>query len=66
MENIDNYFFLWCIPAHKNEIDNYREKKSHFKNDFTEINQGDMPFSVKIKNVKTFEHLNNSNIIVFD
>ena len=39
---------------------------SHYENHFHELNQGDIQFSMKIKDIPTFERLNNLNINVFE
>ena len=39
---------------------------SQYKNQFHELNQGDFQFLVKIKEIPTFEKLNNSNISKFE
>ena len=65
IQNNDNYCFLWSILAHKDKIDNHRERVSHYENHFHELNQGDIQFPMKIKDIPTFERLNNLNINVF-
>ena len=66
IQNKDNYCFLWSILAHKYKVDNHRERVSHFENHFHELNQGDIQFPMKIKDIPTFEILNNLNINVFE
>ena len=66
IQNKDNYRFLWSILAHKYKVDNHREKLSHYENHFHEQNQGDIQFPMKIKDIPTFEGLNNLNINVFE
>ena len=66
IRNNDNYCFLWSILAHKYEVDNHREKVSHYTNHFHELNQGDIQFRMKIKDIPTSERLNNLNINVFE
>ena len=66
IQNNDNYCFLWSILAHKYKVDNHRERVSHFENQFHELNQGDIKFPMKIKDIPTFEKLNNLNINVFE
>ena len=66
IQNNDNYCFLWSILAHKYKVDNHRERVSHYENDFHELNQGDIQFPMKIKDIPTFERLNNLNINVFE
>ena len=39
---------------------------SHYENHFHELNQGDIQFPMKIKDIPTFERLNNLNINVFE
>ena len=65
IQNNDNYCFLWSILAHKYKVDNHRERVSHYENHFRELNQGDIQFPMKIKDIPTFERLNNLNINVF-
>ena len=64
--NNDNYCFLWNILAHKCKVDNHRERVSHYEKHFHELNQGDFHFPMKIKDIPTFERLNNLNINVFE
>ena len=66
IQNNDNYCFLWSILAHKYKIDNHRERISHYKIHFQELNQGDIQFPMKIKDIPTFERLNILNINVFE
>ena len=66
IQNNDNYCFLWSILAHKYKVDNHREKVSHYENHFHELNQGDIQFPMKIKDIPTFERLNSLNINVFE
>ena len=66
IQNKDNYCFLWSTLAHKYNVDNHREKVSHYENHFHELNQGDIQFPMKIKDISTFERLNNLNINVFE
>ena len=66
IQNNDNYCFLWSILAHKYKVDNHRERVSHYTNHFHELNQGDIQFPMKIKDIPTFERLNNLNINVFE
>ena len=65
-QNDDNYCFLWSILAHKYKVDNHRERVSHYKKHFHELNQGDIQFPMKIKDIPTFERLNNLNTNVFE
>ena len=65
IQNKDNYCFLWSILAQKNKVDIHRERVSHYENHFHELNQGDIQFPMKIKDIPTFERLNNLNINVF-
>ena len=58
--------FLWSILAHKYKVNNHRERASHYKKQFHELNQGDIQFPMKIKDIPTFERLNNFNINVFE
>ena len=39
---------------------------SHYENRFHELNQGDIQFPMKIKDIPTFEGLSNLNINVFE
>ena len=39
---------------------------SHYENHSHELNQGDIQFPMKIKDIPTFEILNNLNINVFE
>ena len=66
IQNNDNYCFLWSVLAHKYKVDNHRERVSQYKKHFHELNQGDIQFSMKIKDIPTFERLNNLNINVFE
>ena len=66
IQNKDNYCFLWSILAHKYQIEIHRERVSHYENHFREPNQGDIQFPMKIKDIPTFERLNNLNITVFE
>ena len=66
IKNKDNYCFLWSILAHKNKIDNHRERVSHYENPFRELDQGDIQFPMKTKDIPTFERLNKLNINVFE
>ena len=65
IQNDDNYCFLWSNLAHKNKVDTHRERISSNKKIFHELNQGDIQFPMKIKDLPTFERLNNLNINVF-
>ena len=66
IQNKDNYCFLWSISAHKYKLDNHRERVTHYENHFHELNQGDIHFPMKIKDIPTFEILNKLNINVFE
>ena len=66
IQNNDNYCSLWSILADKHKVNNHRERVSHYENYFHEINQGDIQFPTKIKDIPTFERLNNLNINVFE
>ena len=66
IQNNDNYCFLWSILAHKYKVDDHRERVSHHTNHLHELNQGDIRFPMKIKDMATFERLNNLNINVFE
>ena len=66
IQNNDNYCFLWSILAHKYKVDNHRERVSNYKNHFHELNLGDIQFPMKIKDMPTFERVNNLNINVFE
>ena len=66
IQNNDNYCFIWSILAHKYKVDNHRERVSYYENHFHELNQGDFQFPMKIKDIPTFEGLNNLNINVFE
>ena len=66
IQNNDNYCFLWSILAHKYKVDNHQERVSHYENHFHELDQGDIQFPMKIKDIPTFERLNNLNINVFE
>ena len=59
IQSNDNYCFLWSILAHKYKVDIHRGRLSHYENDFHELNQGDIQFPMKIKDIPTFERLNN-------
>ena len=58
IQNNDKYCFLSSILAHKYKVDNHRERGSNYKNHFHELNQGDIQFPKKIKDIPTFEKLN--------
>ena len=64
IQNDDNHCILWSILAHKNKVDNHRERVSQYKNYFHELNQDDIQFPMKIKDIRTFEILNKLNINV--
>ena len=66
IQNKDNYRFLWSILAHKYKVHNHRERVSHYENHFHELNEGDIQFPMKIKDIPTFERLNNLKINVFE
>ena len=66
IQNNDNYCFLWSILAHKYKVGNHRERVSHYEIYFHELNQGDIQFPMKIKDISTFETINNLNINVFE
>ena len=66
IQNDDNYCFLWSVLAHKYKVDNRRERLSHFKRHFHELNQGDIQFPMTKKDIPTFEKLINLNINVFE
>ena len=63
IQNDDIYCFLWSILAHKYKVVNHRERVSIFKRHFHDLNQGDIQFPMKIKDIPTFERLNNLNSI---
>ena len=50
---------MWSILALKYKVDNQRERVSNYPKDFHELNQGDMQFPKKVKEVPTFERLDN-------
>ena len=52
--------------AHNYKVDSHRERVSHYENHFHELNQGEIQFPIKIKDIPTFERLNNLNINVFE
>ena len=66
IQNHDSYCFLWSILAHNYKVDNHGENVSHYKKHFHEINQGDIPFPMRKKDIPTFERLNNLSIKVFE
>ena len=66
IQNNDNYCFIWSILAHKYKVDNHRERVTHYENHFHERNQGDIQFPMEIKDIPSFERLNNLNINVFE
>ena len=66
IQNKDNYCFLWSILAHKYKVDNHRERVSLYENHFHELNHGDIQFPMKMKDIPTFERLNNLNKNVFE
>ena len=66
IQNDDNYCFLWSILAQKYTADSYRDRVSFFKKHFHEPNQGYIQFPMKMKNIPTFERLNNLTINVFE
>ena len=62
IRNGDIYCFLWSILAHKYKVDTHRERVSHYEKDFHKFNQ----FSMRLKDIPTYERLNNLNINVFE
>ena len=66
IQNNDNYCFLWSILAHKYKVDNHHERVSHYENHFHELNQGDIQFPMKIKDIPISDRINNLNINVFE
>ena len=66
IRNNDTYCFLWSILAHKYKVDSHRERVTHYENHFHELNQGDIQFPMRIKDIPSFERLNNLNINVFE
>ena len=64
-QNNDNYCFQWSILAHKYQVVNHRERVSQYENHFQELNQSDIQFPMKKKDIPIFERLNNLNINVF-
>ena len=66
IRNNDNYCFLWSVLAHKYRVDNHRERVTHYENHFHQLNQGDIQFPMKIKDIPIFERFNNLNINVFE
>ena len=66
IQNDDNYCFLWSFLAHKYKVDNHRQRVSNYKKHFHELNQGDIQFPMKIKDIPTSERLNNLNLKVFE
>ena len=66
IQNNDKYCFLWSILAHKYKVNNHRERVSHYKTHFHELNQGDIQFPMKIKDIPTFERINKLKINVFE
>ena len=62
----DNYLFLWSPLLYEYKVDNHRQKVSHYKKHFHEFNQGDIQFPMKIKDIPTFERINNLNTNVFE
>ena len=63
IQNNDNYCFLWSISAHIYKVDNHRERVSRYENHFHELNQGDIQFPMKIKDIPILERINNLNIV---
>ena len=59
IQNDNNYCFLWSILANKYKVDNHRERVSHYKKHFHELNQVDIQFPMKMKDMPTIERLNN-------
>ena len=51
IQNTDNYCSLWCILAQKYKVDNHRERVSNYAIPFDELNQNDIPFLMKIKDI---------------
>ena len=66
IQNDDNYCFLWSILAHKHKVDNHRERVSHYKKHFHEFIPGDIQFPRKLKDIPTFERINNLNTNAFE
>ena len=58
--------FYGLFLAHKYKVDNHRERVSHYTNHFHQLNQGDIQFPLKIKDIPTFERLNNLDLNVFE
>ena len=59
IQNDDNYCFSWSFLSHKNKVDNHRERVSHCMKHFHELNQGDIQFPMKLKDLQSFERSNN-------
>ena len=57
---------MWCILGHKYIKDNHRETVSHYRKHFHELNQGDIQFPMKTKDVPTLERINRLNKNVFE
>ena len=66
IQNDDKYRFLWSILAHKYKVGIHRERVSHYKTHFHELNQGDIHFTMKIKDLRTFERKYNLIIKFFE
>ena len=63
---VDSYCLLWCISAHKNKVQNYRERESHYAKLSHEPTQCDIQFPKKMKDKPTNEQMTNLKIDVFE
>ena len=66
IQNTETYFFFWRSLTHKYEIDNHRERVSHYAKHFQELSHRDVRFSMKIKNIPAFEQRKNLKTNIFD
>ena len=66
IQNDDNCCFSGSILVQKYKVDNHREIVTHKKKRFHELNQSEIQFLTKIKDIPTFERLNNLNLNNFE
>ena len=57
---------FWCFSAQLFEVNIHRERVSHCKIYYHELNQGDIQFLMEEKDIPTFEQLEDVNINIFE
>ena len=62
----DNYCSLRCLLHHLHKVDTHRERVSHCKKHFTELNSRQIQIPVKTKITKKIEEFNNFEKSVFE